>query len=432
MNLDRALLIPTVDRPVSGTVTLPGSKSYTNRVLPIAALASGRSTIRGVLDSDDTRYMVAALVQLGVDIEADWDAETVEVTGTDGRIPNPTAELFLGNSGTSMRFLTALASLGRGRYRLDGVERMRSRPVGPLLDGLRALGVNAWSEAGNGCPPVVIETVGIEGGPVSMDGSLSSQYFTALAMVMPYATSPLDLRVDGDLVSKPYLDITAAAMASFGVTLNHENYEHFWVNPGERYAGRVYDVEPDASSASYFFALAAVTGGSITVRGLPWSSAQGDLKFVDVLERMGCTVDRGDEVTVTGPVKLTGIDVDMNAISDTVMSMAAIAPYASGPTTIRNVEHIRHKETDRISAITNELRKMGIQVDERADSLTIFPGTPTGATIETYDDHRMAMAFAITGTRASGISIQDPGCVSKTVPKFWDILFPLLGQGSIT
>jgi 3-phosphoshikimate 1-carboxyvinyltransferase len=289
--------------------------------------------------------------------------------------------------------------------------------------------VNAWSEAGNGCPPVVIESIGIEGGPVSMDGSLSSQYFTALAMVMPYATSPVDLRVKGDLVSKPYLDITAAAMASFGVTLNHENYERFWVNPGERYSGRIYDVEPDASSASYFFDLAAVTGGSIAVRGLPWSSAQGDLKFVDVLKQMGCTVDRGDVVTVTGPARLAGVDVDMNAISDTVMSLAAIAPFASDPVTIRNVEHIRHKETDRISAITTELRRLGIQVDERPDSLTIYPGSPTGATVETYDDHRMAMAFAVTGTRAPGISIQDPGCVSKTVPRFWDILFPLLGKG---
>lgn len=430
MSLDQALQIPTVDGPVSGTVKLPGSKSYTNRVLPLAALASGRSTIHGVLDSDDTRYMVAALEQLGIDISADWSAETVTVSGSDGSIPNPSAELYLGNSGTSMRFLTALAALGHGRYRLDGVERMRSRPVGPLLEGLQALGVNARSEAGNGCPPAVIEAIGIEGGPVTMNGSLSSQYFTALAMVMPYATSPVDLRVEGDLVSKPYLDITASAMAAFGVTLNHENYERFWVTPGQRYSGRDYDVEPDASSASYFFALAAVTGGSITVRGLPWTSAQGDLKFVEVLERMGCTVERGADVTVTGPDRLSGVDIDMNAISDTVMSLAAIAPFAAGPVTIRNVEHIRHKETDRISAIATELGKMGIQVDERADGLTIHPGSPAPAVVETYDDHRLAMAFAITGTRAAGIRIQDPGCVSKTVPGFWDILFPLLGGDS--
>lgn len=432
MSLDQALQIPTVDGPVSGTVKLPGSKSYTNRVLPLAALASGRSTIHGVLDSDDTRYMVAALEQLGIDVSADWSAETVEVSGADGSIPNPSGELFLGNSGTSMRFLAAVAALGHGRYRLDGVERMRSRPVGPLLEGLQALGVNALSEAGNGCPPVVIETIGIEGGPVTMNGSLSSQYFTALAMVMPYATSPVDLRVEGDLVSKPYLDITASAMAAFGVTLNHENFERFWVTPGQRYSGREYDVEPDASSASYFFALAAVTGGSITVRGLPWTSAQGDLKFVEVLERMGCTVERGADLTVIGPDRLSGVDIDMNAISDTVMSLAAIAPFASGPVTIRNVEHIRHKETDRISAIATELGKMGIQIDERADGLTIHPGSPEPAVVETYDDHRMAMAFAITGTRAAGIRIQDPGCVSKTVPRFWDILFPLLGGGSAT
>lgn len=422
------LPIPTAG-PVRGSIVLPGSKSYTNRALPIAALADGASLLRGALESDDTRYMVEALRALGVAVRADWVAGEIEVEGTGGRIAVDSADLFLGNSGTSMRFLTALAALAHGHVRLDGTERMRQRPLAPLIDGLTSLGVTIRSA--DGCPPVEIDADGLPGGAVAMRGDLSSQYFSALAMVLPYADGPLDVVVEGDLVSKPYIDMTAGTMAAFGVDLFHDGYRRLWVEPGQRYVARTYDIEPDASAASYFFALAAVSGGSITVEHLPPTSAQGDLRFVDVLEAMGCRVERGeDAVTVHGPNQLRGIDIDMNAISDTVQTLAAIAPFADAPTTIRNVGHIRLKETDRIAAVAAELRRVGIRVDEREDGLTIYPGTPLSATIQTYDDHRMAMSFAVLATRVPGTTIADPGCVAKTVPGFWKLLFPLLGADS--
>ena len=421
------LPIPTADR-ASGSVSIPGSKSYTNRALPIAALADGVSVLRGALNSDDTRYMVAALNALGVRIDADWSSATLTVHGVNGNIPVTDAKLFLGNSGTSMRFLTAFAALAHGHVRLDGTERMRQRPLAPLIDGLASLGVRIRSESEDGCPPVEIDAAGLPGGTIQMRGDLSSQYFSALAMVLPYANDPLDVLVEGDLVSKPYIDMTASTMAEFGVALHHDDYRRIRVEPGQRYTGRTYDIEPDASAASYFFALAAVAGGPVTVEHLPPTSAQGDLHFVDVLEAMGCRVERGTSaITVYGPGKLRGVDVDMGDISDTVQSLAAIAPFADGPTTIRNIGHIRLKETDRIAAIAAELQRTGVPVDEREDGLTIHPARPQPATIQTYDDHRMAMSFAILGTQVPGTTIADPGCVAKTVPVFWDLLFPLLG-----
>ena len=426
------LSVPHATAPVHGRVTLPGSKSYTNRALPIAALAKGPSVLRGALDSDDTRYMVSALQALGFAIEVDWATGELHVDGRDGHIPAAQAELFLGNSGTSMRFLTALVALGHGAFRLDGTARMRQRPLAPLLDGLRSLGVDVSSEAGNGCPPVVLRGRGLPGGRVTMAGDLSSQYFSALAMTLPYARAPLQIDVRGELVSKPYIDMTAATMRAFGVMLEHANYQRMWVAAGQRYVGRAYDIEPDASAASYFFALAAVTGGELTVERLPPTSAQGDLRFIDVLQEMGCVVHRGaDAVTLRGPAQLRGLDVDMNDISDTVQTLAAIAPFAASPVTIRNVAHIRHKETDRLAACATELRRLGVPVEERPDGLLIQPASPGSAVVQTYDDHRMAMSFAVTAARSdSDIRIADPGCVAKTVPGFWDLLFPLLGHAA--
>jgi 3-phosphoshikimate 1-carboxyvinyltransferase len=328
--LSDPLPIPVARTPVVARVNLPGSKSYTNRALPIAALARGTSVLSGALDSEDTRFMVAALRALGVEIDIDWDAERIVVSGRDGELPSGEAELFLGNSGTSMRFLTALATLAHGPIRLDGTERMRQRPLAPLIEGLAALGINIRSETGNGCPPVVVNAGGLPGGTVAMDGNLSSQYFSALAIVLPYAAGALDIRVRGELVSKPYIDMTAGTMHAFGVELHHDNYRRIWCEPGQAYVATNYAIEPDASAASYFFALAAVTGGSITVERLPPSSLQGDARFIDVLEQMGCTVvRRAHDMTVSGPERLNGVDVDMNAISDTVQTLAAIAPFAS-------------------------------------------------------------------------------------------------------
>jgi 3-phosphoshikimate 1-carboxyvinyltransferase len=422
------LPIPLAGGPVDARVSLPGSKSFTNRALPIAALARGRSVLLGALDSDDTRFMVDALRALGIAIETDWPAATLVVAGCDGAPPAAHAELYLGNSGTSMRFLTALVSLGNGRFRLDGTQRMRQRPLAPLIDGLTQLGVAIRSEFDNGCPPVVVEAGGLPGGPLRMRGDLSSQYFSAVAMLLPYARQPLEVLVEGELVSKPYLDMTAATMRAFGVELHHEAYRRFWVAPGDRYIAHDYAIEPDASAASYFFALAAVSAGRVAVEHLPPTSAQGDVGFVDVLERMGCCVERGQhDITVRGPARLSGVDVDMNAISDTVQTLAAIAPLAATPTTIRNVGHIRHKETDRLSACVTELRRLGARVEERDDGLTIHPSELRGETVNTYDDHRMAMSFAVLGTRVPGVRIADPACVAKTVPGYWDLLLPLLG-----
>ncbi len=429
MSLPDPLEIPVAGGPISGSVRLPGSKSYTNRALPIAALADGVSTISGALDSDDTRYMVEALRLLGIEVDANWDASTIRVAGQGGQIPSNSAELYLGNSGTSMRFLTAIATLADGDIRLDGTKRMRERPLAPLIDGLSALGVDIKSESNNGCPPVIVRAAGLPGGTIRMRGDVSSQYFSAVAMVLPYARSPLEIAVEGDLVSKPYIDMTASTMRAFGVELRHDHYQRLWVDSDRQYTARDYVVEPDASAASYFFALAAVSGGTITVEHLPASSRQGDLAFVDALEQMGCVVTRSaNSVTVTGPERLTGIEIDMNAISDTVPTLAAIAPFASGRVAIRNVQHIRVKETDRIAAVVTELRRMAVDVDEFDDGLVIHPSNPTPTTIRTYDDHRMAMSFAIAATQVSGTSIADPGCVAKTVPGFWKLLFPLLGQ----
>jgi 3-phosphoshikimate 1-carboxyvinyltransferase len=425
------LSVPLAAGPVVGRVARPGSKSYTNRALPIAALARGESQLLGALDSDDTRYMVAALQTLGVPIEADWQSGQLRVSGQDGRLARTRAELFLGNSGTSMRFLTALVTLGQGVYRLDGSRRMRERPLGPLVDGLRNLGVDIRSETGNGCPPIVVRAAGLPGGHVTMRGDVSSQYFSAVAMVLPYAQAPLEIEVAGDLVSKPYLDMTARAMQDFGVTLRHENYHRVWVDVGQRFQGHTYAIEPDASAASYFFALAAVAGGEISVQRLPPTSLQGDLRFVDVLEQMGCSVTRGaDAVTVVGPDQLRGVDVDMNDISDTVQTLAAIAPFADSTVTLRNVAQIRHKETDRLAACATELRRLGVSVEELPDGLVIQPAQPQPAVVQTYDDHRMAMSFAITATRSPGVRIADPACVAKTVPSFWSLLFPLLGRAA--
>ncbi len=421
------LAIDPVTAPVSGVARVPGSKSITNRALLVAALADGESELTGALLSDDTRYMADALRALGVDVVTDAAGERFTVRGGGGTFPADRADLFVGNSGTTMRFLTAALPLGRGVYRIDGVPRMRQRPISPLLDALTALGARVRDEAGTGCPPVVVHADGLPGGRVRMAGDQSSQYFTALLLAGPYAARGLEVEVIGDLVSKPYMPMTAAVMAAFGVTaeLDQSAWRTFRVAPGQRYRGRAYRVEPDASNASYFFAAAAVTGGRVRVEGLGRGSTQGDLRFVDVLAAMGATVREDDDaVEVEGPAggALRGVNLDLGGISDTAQTLAAIAPFAEGPTTIRGVAHSRLKETDRVAAVATELRRLGQGVDEFADGLTIHPAPVRPADIATYDDHRMAMSFAITALRAPGIRLRDPGCVAKTFPSFFDRL----------
>ncbi len=419
-----------LDRPVDGTVVVPGSKSITNRALPIAALARGESELTGALFSDDTRYMATALNQLGIRVEADETSNSFAVTGGDGTFPAASADLFIGNSGTTVRFLTAALTLGHGQYRIDGIPRMRQRPIQPLITALNDLGSQVRSEENTGCPPVIVTADGLPGGTVSVPGDQSSQYFSALLIAAPCARAGVEIRVEGDLVSKPYMPMTAETMRAFGVEveLDEIDWKRFAVAPGQHYNGRTYHIEPDASNASYFFAAAAVTGGRVRVEGLGNSSTQGDLDFVKVLEAMGATITIASDYTeVIGPPHgaLRGVDLDLNAISDTAQTLAAIAPFASGPTTIRGVGHARLKETDRVAALATELRKLGQHVEERPDGLTIVPCPIAPADIDTYDDHRMAMSFGVATLRAPGIRILDPGCTAKTFPGYFQRLTAL-------
>lgn len=417
--------------PVDAVVRVPGSKSITNRALLVAALADGPSTLLGALHSDDTRYMAGALNALGVLVESDEPGASFTVTGCGGSFPTADADLFVGNSGTTMRFLTAALPLGSGQRRIDGVPRMRQRPIGPLLAALNQLGADARSEAGTDCPPVIVRAAGFPGGRCDMRGDQSSQYFTALLLAAPYADQGIEIEVIGDLVSKPYLPMTAAVMAAFGVEadIDQKDWKTPRVRPGQRYTGRVYQIEPDASNASYFLAAAAVTGGRVRIDGLGANSTQGDLRFVDVLAAMGAHVTvTDDHVEVTGPPvgELRGVDLDLGPISDTAQTLAAIAPFARGTTTIRGIGHARLKETDRVAALAAELRRLGQEVDEFPDGLRITPRPIIPADLDTYDDHRMAMSFAVTALRAPGVRLNDPGCVAKTFPDFFQRLDALI------
>lgn len=418
------LPIQPLTAPVDAVVPVPGSKSYTNRALLIAALADGHSVLRGALFSDDTDRMADSLRRLGIRVEEDRDDYRFEVWGEGGRIPAETAELFIGNAGTATRFLTAMVALGHGRYVLDGVPRMRERPIQPLLDALRALGVKAESQFGTGCPPVVIEAQGVAGGEIRIPGNLSSQYFSALLQIGPLTRNGLTLHVDGEMVSKPYIDITASIMADFGAPMARDwEYTVFQVEGSRRYTAREYVIEPDASSASYFFAAAALTGGKVRVDNIGSASAQGDLKFLHALEEMGCTVTWGETwIEVQGPEKLKGIVIDANAFSDMAQTLSALGPFVDGQLEIRNVAHNRVKECDRIAASVAELRRLGQEVEEFPDGLRVTPRPVTPAVVQTYDDHRMAMAFALVGLKAPGVAIADPGCTAKTVPAYWELL----------
>jgi 3-phosphoshikimate 1-carboxyvinyltransferase len=427
---DRLEIVP-LTKPPTATVRVPGSKSITNRALVLAALASrnGPCTLTGALRSEDTAVMVECLTKLGFAMEPDWDRGSMIVrqNGETRIIPASSADLFVANSGTTMRFVTAMVSVASGRYRLDGVPRMRQRPIQDLLDALIELGVDARSEAGNGCPPVVVEGIGWQVTPrqqipgvAYVRSVVSSQFLSGLMMAAPFAAAGVGLLFDENLVSRPYLDLTDAMLHAWGIATAFAGRSRTFHAASQRHAYRPgYAVEPDASAASYFWAAAAITGGRVAVLGLTRSSVQGDVGFVDVLARMGCRVEEGEDgITVHGGA-LRGIDVDMNDISDTGMTLAAVALFAEGATTIRNVAHIRHKETDRLAALVAELRRVGAEVEEFADGLRITPRPLHGAEIETYNDHRMAMSMALVGLKVPGIIIKNPGCVAKTYPNFF-------------
>ncbi len=424
--------------PLVGVATLPGSKSVTNRALALAALAHGTTTLTGALFADDTRRMTDCLCALGFKVEADEAARTITVEGLGGVVPAAKADLFVGNSGTTARFITPLAALGNGVYTVDGVERMRARPIGDLVRALTQLGVSVDTLGGNGCPPLRIHAHGLHGGACVVRSDTSSQFLSGLLLAAPCADgTETRITLDGPVLSAPYIAMTVAMVRAFGGVIHEDAVGRAFTVPGRQgyQSPGGYAVEPDASAASYFWAAAALTNGRVRVNHLGPDTLQGDAAFVDVLEAMGCAVVRGaDFIEVAGTPNLRGVTWDMNAISDTVMTLAAVAPFASSPTVIENVAHIRHKETDRLAAVATELARIGVRVTERADGLTIYPlesGAFTPAIIQTYDDHRMAMAFALVGLRLPGISIADPACVAKTFPDYFARLGDLAQQKTL-
>lgn len=419
--------VQSVSAPLQGSIRPPGSKSLTNRAVVIAALARGESRLTNVLDSQDTSVMLESCRRLGVAVEHDPATCLVRVPGCGGRFPAKQADLWLENSGTSIRFLTAACTTGEGRFTLDGNARMRQRPILDLVTALNALGADVRCATESGCPPVEVVANGLPGGRASVTANISSQYLSALLMAAPCAKSPVELQIAGGLVSEPYIDMTLGVMRRFGAKVARGNDGSLRIEP-TGYRGTEYDVEPDASAASYFFAAAAITGGTVTVLGLGRDSLQGDLQFVNALARMGCDVVIGEDRTIVHGESLRGIDIDMNAISDTAQTLAAVAVFAKGPTTIRNIAHVRHKETDRIAAVVTELKRLGLQADERPDGLTIYPGSPQPVTIQTYDDHRMAMSFSLIGLKVPGIRIANPSCTAKTYPNYFADLERLCGR----
>ena len=419
--MERIEIIPTLH--IADTHAVPGSKSYTNRALTIAALARGSSTLYGALESDDTHVAREVLKHLGVTVEQ--DGSTFIVHGHQGEFIDPQQPLFLGNSGTATRFFTAMLTLAGFPCTITGNARMQERPIADLLDTLNELGAEVSSARGNGCPPVHIGSQRLRGGTATISGAISSQFLSALLMAAPYAEQDVTLVVRDTLVSVPYVDLTLDIMACFGVEVTNDGYRRFIIRGRQCYEGQAYPVEGDASSATYFWGLAALMGQSMCVTNVPPTSAQGDVRFLDVLERMGCKVLRGERLQVTGPTQLRPLGtIDLNALPDAAMTVAVLAAFCKGETRITNVANMRVKETDRLRALATELRKLGAAVTEYPDGLQIHgnPETLHGAEIETYDDHRMGMCFGMAGARLPGIRIQEPTCVAKTYPGFWEDL----------
>jgi 3-phosphoshikimate 1-carboxyvinyltransferase len=371
--------------------------------------------------------MVTALETLGLSIDWQKDANTLVIQGCGGQVPVTTAGLYVANSGTTVRFLTSILASMQGKFTLDGVLRMQQRPINDLVQALNELGARVQS-APNGCPPVTINSNGFSENKCRIAGNTSSQFLSGLILAIGNSDLDIQLEVTGALVSQPYIQMTIDVLAAFGRDIRLDNKDAYSSRGGQPLRAIEYDIEPDASAASYFFATAAVSRGDVRVMGLSKDSIQGDIEFCDCLEQMGCKIEYGaDYIRVQGG-DLIGIDIDMNAISDTVLTLAVVALFAQGPTTIRNVRHIRDKETDRITDLARELRRLGATVEEFEDGMTITPSQYQGANIETYDDHRMAMSFAIAGLRIPDVVIHDPQCCKKTYPNFWEDLTALIND----
>lgn len=408
---------------INATVRIMGSKSVTHRALITAGLAKGESMLKEFLACEDTLYTVSALRELGVQISIEGESTAVSGTGGEFFPPAGRKEIFLGNSGTSYRLLLSIIALTRGEYILTGTPRMHARPVGDLVKALNRLGVEASCIERNGFPPVYIKAKGIHGGRVDIPGDKSSQYLSSLLLCAPYAEKDVEIEVTGRLVSRPYVDVTIDVMKMFGVPVNRDGYRYFRISGGQKYQPCLFKIDGDVSSASYFWAAAAVTGGSITTKNIhPDTTRQGDIALLDIIEEMGCHVERETDRVVVQGGELSGIEVDMGAMPDMVPTLAAIALFAGGKTAIRNVPHLRHKESDRLRAIALEWGRLGGRVEELDDGIIIYGGESlSGAVIDPHDDHRLAMSAAVVGLRVPGVRIKNENCVNKSFPRFWEL-----------
>ena len=400
-------------------VSMPGSKSYTHRTFIAAALSDGPCTVRNPLRSQDTLLTLAALEKMGTEV-ADRE-QTIDLSGLNGRLKPCREPIYLANSGTSMRLLAGVVALGEGTYTLTGTPRMYHRPIAHLLAALNQLGIGARSVEGNGCPPVEIPGGQAAGGSVDINCSVSSQFLSSLLLMAPCLPKGMSISVSHGPVSRPYVDMTVEILARFGIRVQRDGYTRFDVTGGQVYRAGDYTVEPDASQAGYFWGAAAITGGSVTVKGVSVDSSQGDVGLVRVFEQMGCRVDHGlDGITVTGG-DLRAVTVDMADMPDMVPTLAVVAAFADGTTVIENVSHLKAKESDRLASTCAELKKMGIVAVAENDRLMVTGGLPRGASIETYDDHRIAMSFSMAGLVVPGVSILEPHCVEKSFPNFWEV-----------
>ena len=416
-----AMRVAPADGPIRATVTVPGSKSLSNRALILAAFAEGNCTLTGLLKSDDTWWCADALQRLGATVDFSGDACTI--TGIGRTRPVPSGRLHVGSAGTAARFLPGLIAAGdEGAWTITSSRQMARRPVGPLFDALRAGGGDIRALENENCYPITLKGGSFRGGKLDMGGNVSSQFISGLLMAGPQAAEGLDLHVTSSIVQADYVRMTIDAINHFGVDVAvNDTFDRFTITPGS-YRAKDMLVEADASTATYFAALAAVTGGDVKLANIGQHTRQPDFGFVDILARLGCTVEKGEgwtRISADGPLR-GGFTIDMKPLSDATLTLAAIAPFADAPITITNVAHIRHHESDRISAICAELSRAGIQVDEHPDGLTVYPGTPQFAVHETYEDHRVAMALAVMGAGGAGVELKDPGCVSKTCPSFFE------------
>ncbi len=403
----------------NSNIFVPGSKSYTHRLLIAAALSEGECFLYNILKSEDTLLTLGALKQMGVNISEHGDK--LSILGSNGK-PGPSIDpIYLANSGTSMRLLTGVAALGSGTYLLTGTKRMHERPIQNLLDGMNQIGIQTHSVKGNGCPPVKVEAEPISGGPMELNCSVSSQYLSSILLISPYTKDGLEIQVTKGPVSKPYVDMTLDIMSRFGVQVERRGYKTFKIPGMQKYRAGSYTVEPDCSQAGYFWAAAAVTGTTVKVMNITKDTHQGDVRFAEVLKKMGCSISyENDGIAVTGG-PLTGIDIDMADMPDIVPTLAVVASFANGTTRISNVAHLKAKESDRIGSVVKELNRIGIEARGTESGLLVKGGKPRGAEINTYNDHRIAMSFAIAGLIVPGVKIKNETCVEKSFPDFWDV-----------